>query len=360
MEVIAQGSQIVIKVDGVETARYLDSHFKTGHIALQQHDANTVVEFRKIEIKESSAKTGSRLPVDPSRSNTFFNGKDLAGWEGLKGFWHVKDHALVGRVPEGAKSAHTFLCSKREFGDFELKFRARLAGGVGNSGFQFRSKFRDPKTFWLVGPQCEICVQDRNRKYPTGSLVTEPTGEPSVAPAAADVDRIFKLADFNDFEIRCVGRHVRIKLNGETTVDADFPSMPSKGLIGWQMHGKETPREVTFKDIEFTDLTGSSAQAAASSKSEAPADRDPRRVWVGVHRFENVSPGKWLETSPADPKETYHFDEVTRTPRYVELFDKSRAQGGCRIRLENLQVLIIWRGRDTTWRRLYDGKWVSP
>jgi hypothetical protein len=243
LEISARGSQFVIRVDGVETAVSSDTEFKRGHIVLQQHDAMTVVEFRKIEIKEWSAKTGNRLPVDRSQSHAFFNGKDLAGWEGLKGFWHVKDRALVGRVPEGAKSAHTFLCSKREFGDFEVKFRARLAGGVGNSGFQFRSKFRDPKTFWLVGPQCEICAQDRNRKYPTGSLVTEPTGQPSVAPVAADVDRIFKLADFNDFEIRCVGKHVRIKVNGLTTVDADFPSMPDQGLIGWQMHGKNPPRE---------------------------------------------------------------------------------------------------------------------
>jgi hypothetical protein len=197
----------------------------------------------------------------PSRStDSFFNGRNLAGWQGLNAFWHVKDHALIGRVPEGAKSAHTFLCSKREYKDFELKFRARLAGGVGNTGVQFRSKFRDPKTFWLVGPQCEICSQDRNRKYPTGSLVTEPTGEPSVAPPAADVDSIFKLADFNDFEIRCVGQHVRIKLNGQTTVDADFPSMPDEGFIGWQMHGQNPPREVTFKDIEFTDLSAKSGR----------------------------------------------------------------------------------------------------
>ena len=203
-----------------------------------------------VTIAEHSPTAAASQTVDRS----FFNGRDLDGWHGLPGFWHVNDHALVGTVPVGQK-AHTFLCSKREYKDFELKFRARLLGGVGNSGVQFRSKYRDAKTFWLVGPQCEICAQDRNRKYPTGSLVTEPTGEPSVAPAAADVDRIFKLADFNDFEIRCVGKHVRIKVNGLTTVDADFPSMPDEGLIGWQMHGKNPPREVTFKDIEFTDLS---------------------------------------------------------------------------------------------------------
>ncbi|HEV8067611.1 MAG TPA: family 16 glycoside hydrolase [Planctomycetaceae bacterium] len=255
MEVMAKASHIVIKVNDQETANYSDSHFRSGHIALQQHDANTVVEFRNIRIQELSANASTRSPASRPQNSSFFNGRSLAGWEGLPGFWHVRDHALVGSVPQGSKSAHTFLCSKREFRDFEIKFRARLAGGVGNSGFQFRSKFRDPNTFWLVGPQCEICAQDRKRKYPTGSLVTEPTGEPSLAPKAADVDRIFKLADFNDFEIRCVGKHVWIKLNGLTTVDADFPSMPDEGFIGWQMHGGNPPREVTFKDIEFTDLS---------------------------------------------------------------------------------------------------------
>jgi formylglycine-generating enzyme required for sulfatase activity len=196
---------------------------------------------------------------DSSPDDAFFNGNNLDGWRGLPGYWHVKDGAIIGSVPAGRTKVHTFLCSNREYKDFELKFRARLLGGVGNSGMQFRSKFRDPKTFWLVGPQCEICAQDRNRKYPTGSLVTEPTGEPSVKPPAADVDRVFKLADFNDFEIRCVGQHVRIKLNGQITVDADFPSMPAEGMIGWQLHGKDAPREVTFKDIEFTDLSASPA-----------------------------------------------------------------------------------------------------
>jgi serine/threonine protein kinase/formylglycine-generating enzyme required for sulfatase activity len=254
MEVMAKAGHIVIKVNDQTTAEYDDSHFRSGHIALQQHDAKTVVEFRNIRIQEHPANSSTRSPAGRPREASFFNGRNSDGWHGLAGFWHVKDQSIVGTVPVGQK-AHTFLCSDREYKDFELKFRARLLGGIGNSGVNFRSKIRDPQKFSLVGPQCEICAQDRNRKYPTGSLVSEPTGEPFLAPVAADVDRIFKLGDFNDFEIRCVGQHVRIKVNGQTTVDADFPSMPDQGLIGWQMHGGNPPREVTFKDIEFTDLS---------------------------------------------------------------------------------------------------------
>jgi hypothetical protein len=53
-EVIAEGNHIVIKVNGKTTADYTDEKrcFTSGHIALQQHNAQTVAEFRKIEIKE--------------------------------------------------------------------------------------------------------------------------------------------------------------------------------------------------------------------------------------------------------------------------------------------------------------------
>jgi serine/threonine protein kinase/formylglycine-generating enzyme required for sulfatase activity len=60
MELSAKGNRIVIKVNGTETAKYSDSHFRNGHIALQQHDAKTVVEFRKIEIRDLS---GVKAPI---------------------------------------------------------------------------------------------------------------------------------------------------------------------------------------------------------------------------------------------------------------------------------------------------------
>jgi hypothetical protein len=58
MEVIAEGNHLVIKVNGRTTADYTDKkrRFTSGHIALQQIIPQTVVEFRKIEIKELPPK----------------------------------------------------------------------------------------------------------------------------------------------------------------------------------------------------------------------------------------------------------------------------------------------------------------
>ncbi len=86
-----------------------------------------------------------------------------------------------------------------------------------------------------------------------GSLYGEHFGGMMKAAPKAVVERALKKEDFNDYYIKCVGKHVTIKLNGETTVDEDFPKLPDTGIIAWQLHqGK--PMEVIFKDIQFKDL----------------------------------------------------------------------------------------------------------
>jgi hypothetical protein len=54
LELIAQGNHIVIKVNDKTTVDFVDESnaYTKGHIALQKHDAGTVCEFRRIEIKE--------------------------------------------------------------------------------------------------------------------------------------------------------------------------------------------------------------------------------------------------------------------------------------------------------------------
>jgi hypothetical protein len=176
-----------------------------------------------------------------------FLDKDLSGWEGLKQYWSYKDGALVGSAPAGLKS-NTFLCSKKKYKDFELKFQVRLKDGKGNSGVQIRSEIADKEKFTVRGPQCDIGAQ-----Y-WGSLYGELFGGMMKASDAELVKKVLKQDDFNDYHIRCVGKHVTIKLNGQTTVDGDFEKLPAEGIIAWQLH-QPGPMEVTFKNIEFKDLS---------------------------------------------------------------------------------------------------------
>ena len=53
-EVIAEGNHIVIKINGQTTVDFMDQKntYSMGHFALQQHHQGSVVEFRRIEVKE--------------------------------------------------------------------------------------------------------------------------------------------------------------------------------------------------------------------------------------------------------------------------------------------------------------------
>src|SRR4051812_32434125 len=88
-----------------------------------------------------------------SDTAAFFNGKDFTGFEGLiEDYWSVKDGAIVGKT--NGLSFNTFLCSKKQYSDFEMKFQVKMIGG--NSGIQIRSKIHDMKKFAVTGPQCDM------------------------------------------------------------------------------------------------------------------------------------------------------------------------------------------------------------
>jgi hypothetical protein len=181
-------------------------------------------------------------------TKAFFNGKDLTGWEGLEKYWSVKDGAIVGYTAEDPKH-NTFLCSTKKYKDFELTFKVRLKDGVGNSGVQIRSEIMDKDKFTVKGPQC-----DMGQIY-WGSLYGENFGGMMKQAPPELVKKALKPKDFNDYSIKCVGKHVTIKLNGETTVDDDFPKLPDEGIIALQLHQGFPSMEVIFKDIKFKDLS---------------------------------------------------------------------------------------------------------
>jgi 3-keto-disaccharide hydrolase len=185
--------------------------------------------------------------ADDKPSAEFFDGKSLAGWEGLTQYWSVKDGAIVGSTMPSGINFNTFLCSTRKFKDFELSFEIRLKDGKGNSGVQIRSEVFDPKRFAVKGPQCDI-----GEGY-WGSLYGEEIGGMMKASSKELIAKAVKPADFNDYRIRCVGKHVTITINGTTTVDGDFPVMAPEGIIAFQIHGGG-PMEVTFRKIQFKEI----------------------------------------------------------------------------------------------------------
>jgi hypothetical protein len=194
---------------------------------------------------------------------------DLSNWEGLTEYWSFKDGAVVGATPKGLKF-NTFLCSKKQYGDFEMSFQVRLKDAAGNSGVQIRSKIINPDTYAVSGPQC-----DMGAIY-WGSLYGEAFGGMMKQAPEDVVQKALKPKDFNDYSIRCVGDHVTIKLNGQVTVDDDFPKMPKQGIIAFQLHAGG-PMEVTFRNIRFKELQGGKRkpEKLPTPKETAPAAKTP-------------------------------------------------------------------------------------
>jgi squalene cyclase len=71
----------------------------------------------------------------------------------------------------------------------------------------------------------------------------------------AEVNRVLKRGDWNEYEIRCDGRRVVVKLNGLQTVDYTEPdeSLAQHGLVGLQIHGGGQG-EAWFKDLTVEEL----------------------------------------------------------------------------------------------------------
>lgn len=102
MEVIAEGNHLVIKVDGKTIQDRLDEKrlFTKGHIALQQYDAATVVEFCKIEIQElpttkAEAPAAAGAAVPPSPPSGAESGLPPEAKAAAKAFEKVRDDARI-------------------------------------------------------------------------------------------------------------------------------------------------------------------------------------------------------------------------------------------------------------------------
>jgi hypothetical protein len=184
-------------------------------------------------------------------------------WAGRADIWKVENGTIVGETKEDPKY-NTFLVSKTKYSDFELTCKVRLRDGVGNSGVQIRSERFDKdekQPFRVRGPQVDV-----GKGY-WGSLYGEGVGGMMKASDPAKIKTAVKESEFNEYYIRAKGPHITVKVNGETMVDQDFPTLPApkgketeakpaptEGVIAFQAHAGYPSMRVEFKDIRFKNL----------------------------------------------------------------------------------------------------------
>lgn len=191
---------------------------------------------------------------------SLFDGKTLEGWTQKNGTatYRVEDGTIVGKTNEG--SPNSFLCSNKEYGDFELEFEVKVDKAL-NSGVQIRSQTVGGTNEGRVnGPQVEIEASD-NSAPEAGYIYGEAT---KFGWLVKDEDRKFhkhmKDGEWNKFRVVAKGPTIETWINGQhiikLTHEEIYKTHP-KGFLGLQVHGigkGQGPYEVAWRNIRIKPL----------------------------------------------------------------------------------------------------------
>ena len=206
-----------------------------------------------------------------------FNGKDLTGWDGLKGYWTVVDGAIqCSETNETSKQTDLILLASKDhpekFANFEIRYSFKWLTPGGNSGLQIRGKIDNAEAMHVGGYQADI---DAGNGY-TGIIYDEGgvaggrgimsnRGEKTVWDAEnkrtatplektdAEIKaKIKPVGEWNDAVVIVDGNHITYSINGQVTTEMtdNSPKACKDGVIGLQMHAGHT-MTLQFKDIKI-------------------------------------------------------------------------------------------------------------
>jgi hypothetical protein len=200
-----------------------------------------------------------------------FNGKDFTGWtkRGGAATYAAENGEVVGR--SAPNTTNTFLCTNKDYGDFELELDFKIDPHEFNSGVQLRSHYRDegnqqrvygyqseidtdPKRPWTAGIYYEGGSKGKNGEWIRKGGWLNDLSKNEAAQKAR------KLGEWNHLKVVAKGRRIQTWLNGVPAADftdKDDKAFSPTGLIALQVHAvgsKKEPKEVRWKNIKLTEL----------------------------------------------------------------------------------------------------------
>jgi len=185
-----------------------------------------------------------------ARQVAIFDGKTFAGWEGDLKIFRIEDNAIVGGSLKDKIARNEFLCTRKTYGNFELRLKVKLLGGdAANAGIQFRTK-RIPGNYEVSGYQADVGIGWWGALYDESRRNKVLTG-----PDQAKMKGLVRDGDWNDYVIRADGKHIQLWLNGVQTVDyiEEDTNIETTGVVCPQIHAGP-PSEAWYKDITIVDL----------------------------------------------------------------------------------------------------------
>lgn len=209
----------------------------------------------------SGLATALRAAADETDFVPLFDGQSLAGWHivGGTGQYRIESGTIVGYGDN--VEGNTFLRTDRTYADFDLRFDFKLEAG--NSGVMFRALQREGANGRVYGYQCEhdnnqarawsAGLYDEQRRMWLQPHSTDPRGQAAFTAQGASLTR---WQEWNEVRILCVGRDLKIWLNGELRVhfvDTDKEHFTPEGFLGLQVHSGRT-NLVHWRNLRIKEL----------------------------------------------------------------------------------------------------------
>jgi len=184
---------------------------------------------------------------------SLFDSKTLKGWKTVDPKkmkqWSVVNGIITCGGYEHKMRANTYLCTEKEYGDFEFRCLFRLSGdhntGLINSGIQYRSFVKHGK---IIGYQADI-----GRGY-WGDIYDEHRRGKLVKGDTKTLKHLLKEDGWNSYIIRCTGKRHELYINGVKTADyIEKANVPHKGVIAVQLHSGGKAK-MEFRDLTITEI----------------------------------------------------------------------------------------------------------
>ncbi|MEM6366632.1 MAG: DUF1080 domain-containing protein [Planctomycetota bacterium] len=197
--------------------------------------------------KTTTSKVLSQSPAEP-----LFDGKTLGGWNGDPKWFRVENGSIVAGSLKEKIPHNQFLCTDKEYGDFELTVQAKLVGQGNNAGVQFRTK-RIPNDTEVMGYQADIGFVEKGTCW--GALYDESRRRRFLAESPEIALQAVKRRQWNELKVIARGKRIQIFLNGTQTVDftETDTSIPVRGVIGLQVHSGP-PLEAHYRNLRIREL----------------------------------------------------------------------------------------------------------
>ena len=213
-----------------------------------------------LSLSQAAAGVNELTPAEKKAGwQLLFNGKDANGWFCNNGKT-PSDSVIENGTLMPWKSGGYVLMHKKTFGDFLLKCEVKMPKRC-NSGIFFR--VGNPKDPVQTGFEVQVMNSKGKSRHDFGAIYD------LVAPSKNNLKPV---GEWNTVEIKCVGPHISVKVNGETVAKMNcdewtvpgrrldgskhkyrmaIKNFPRKGYLGFQDHGAK----VWYRNVKLLDLT---------------------------------------------------------------------------------------------------------